>query len=119
MSGGHTPGPWATEYRATSRGGYAQEIFDSKGELIATAAWYPIKYSVTTTTTNREANARLIAAAPDLLEALIKALPYVECAEDDPAYKAGAVAKVVKNMRAALAKARQSTPAPDCDGEGE
>ncbi len=59
------------------------------------------------------------AASADLLEALIEALPYVECAEDDPAYKAGAVAKVVKNMRAALAKARQSTPAPDCDGEVE
>lgn len=77
MSGGHTPGPWATEYRATSRGGYAQEIFDSKGELIATAAWYPIKFSVTTTTTNREANAHLIAAAPDLLEALTLARRYV------------------------------------------
>lgn len=31
-----------------------------------------------------------------LTEALLVALPYVESAEDDPAYKAGAVAKVVK-----------------------
>lgn len=98
----HTPGPWATEYRATSRGGYAQEIFDSKGELIATAAWYPIKYSVTTTTTNREANARLIAAAPDLLEAIEEALShcgasgYLNCGK--PA---------TDKLRAAIAKATQ------------
>jgi hypothetical protein len=67
---GHTPGPWATEYMKSSRGGYAQQIFDANGVLVATAAWYPVRVSESTTATNREANARLIAAAPDLLEAL-------------------------------------------------
>jgi len=47
----------------------------------------------------------LIKAAPDLLDTLVLALPYVECAEDDPTYKPGAVAKVVKKIHAAIAKA--------------
>lgn len=41
----------------------------------------------------------------ELLNALVTALPYVESAESDPAYKAGAVAKVVAQMKAAIAKA--------------
>lgn len=68
---GHTKGPWFTEYRANKRGGYSQEVFDSEGEVVATAAWFPVSLNDTTTTTNREANARLIAAAPELLEALV------------------------------------------------
>ena len=42
----------------------------------------------------------------DLLEALIEALPYVESCEYDNGYKPGAVAKVVRNMNAAILKAR-------------
>lgn len=52
-----------------------------------------------------EANARLIAAAPDMFEALLTALPYIECAEEDDAYKPGVVANVTAQIRAALAKA--------------
>lgn len=61
------------------------------------------------------ANARLIAAAPDLLDALILALPYVETAQLDAAYKPGSVAKVVKELRAAIRKSRLSSEqrAPD------
>lgn len=64
------------------------------------------------------ADARLIAAAPDLLEALIEARQTIldlknarwsECEGSD--------ADWVGEIDAALAKARQSTPAPDCDGE--
>lgn len=62
-----TPGPWATEYRKVP-GGYAQEVFDSAGKTIATCAWYPAQVSDTTIATNREANARLIATAPELLD---------------------------------------------------
>lgn len=49
--------------------------------------------------------AKLIAAAPDLLETLYTVLPYIEDAEQDPAYKPGAVAKVTAQVRAAIAKA--------------
>ncbi len=111
MSGGHTPGPWSA-YRGHNPARWFVCGHHYGPEI-------DISDICELRNDDREANARLIAAAPDLLEALIEALPYVECAEDDPAYKAGAVAKVVKNMRAALAKARQSTPASDCDGEGE
>lgn len=47
----------------------------------------------------------LFNAAPDLYEALIAALPYVECELDNAAYKRGAVAKAVAAMNAAIAKA--------------
>lgn len=62
-----TAGPWHTDYRKTARGGYAQEVFDANGEVIATLAWYPVKVSDTTTATNREANALLIAEAGTVL----------------------------------------------------
>jgi hypothetical protein len=52
-----------------------------------------------------EANARLIAAAPDLLEALCTALPFVEDHEGSDIYKRGAVARAVAQIRAAIEKA--------------
>ena len=51
------------------------------------------------------ANARLIAAAPDLLHALSIALPFVEDAEDDQCLKNGTVAKAIRIIKDALAKA--------------
>ena len=54
-----------------------------------------------------EANARLISAAPDLLDALYLALPFVEDHEDSNIYKAGAVAKALATIRAAIEKAEQ------------
>lgn len=50
-------------------------------------------------------NAALIAASPDLLDALLIALPFVEDLEADEGYKAGAVKKAVATIRAAIAKA--------------
>jgi hypothetical protein len=52
-----------------------------------------------------EANARLIAAAPDLLDALYAALPFVETAELDAGHKASSVAKITAHIRATIAKA--------------
>jgi hypothetical protein len=52
-----------------------------------------------------EANARLIAAAPDLLEALCTALPFVEDHEGSDIYKRGAVTRAVAQIRAAIEKA--------------
>lgn len=52
-----------------------------------------------------EANSKLIAAAPELLEMLCIALPFVEDAELDPALKAGYAAETSKQIRALIAKA--------------
>lgn len=57
------------------------------------------------TDTRRPEDARLIAAAPDLVEALFIALPFVEDHEDSPTYKPQAVAEALKIIRAALTKA--------------
>jgi hypothetical protein len=54
---------------------------------------------------NAADNARLIAAAPDLLEALCTALPFVEDHEGSDVYKRGAVARAVAQIRAAIDKA--------------
>lgn len=51
------------------------------------------------------ANAKLIAAAPDLLEALCTALPFVEDHEDGDIYKRGTIARAVSQIRAAIEKA--------------
>jgi hypothetical protein len=49
--------------------------------------------------------ARLIAAAPDLLDALCLALPFVEDHEGSEIYKPGAVAGAIRKIRAAIDKA--------------
>jgi hypothetical protein len=58
-----------------------------------------------------EANARLIAAAPELLHQLYMVLPYLEDLQDsdarrsEPTYKPGALARIVQETKAAIAKA--------------
>jgi len=68
----HTPGPWLHDHREGDNGYFNTEVFspnDSWG-VIATLAWVPQPLGNGVTGTYREANARLIAAAPDLLSAL-------------------------------------------------
>ena len=69
----HTPGPWK-HVRATNNGsgGY----IDSDDVQICEIAWQH-------DTAIDKANARLIAAAPDLLEALISVEEYVSSTEKD------------------------------------
>jgi hypothetical protein len=62
-------------------------------------------YTVCNPSPMGEANARLIAAAPDLLDMLCRALPFVEDAESDPCYKPESVRAAIKQIRAAIAKA--------------
>lgn len=58
---GHTPGPWMA--RRMHTGGF--DIFDPRGRDVVTV------YGGGVEVESREANARLIAAAPDLLQMLI------------------------------------------------
>ena len=96
----HTPGEWfmfrqgySTVYvECRIGGGFVQEI----------AACGPTEAGPE----QQEANARLIAAAPKLLEALVLALPYVTDAEGFPEqFKPGVVARHVAQILAAIAKA--------------
>lgn len=77
-----TPGKWLQSHREIPNdedGMYATQVYTEDGETIATLAWYPkpkVKQIINgkemlVTGTYREANAKLIAAAPDLLEACL------------------------------------------------
>jgi hypothetical protein len=91
----HTPAPWKIDGAHSTR---VLLINDAKGYAIGEII-----------DTRNPANAKLIAAAPDLLEALLTALPYVEDHADDHAqsgvYKSGAVARAVAQIRAAIEQA--------------
>ena len=51
-----------------------------------------------------EANARLMAAAPDMLELLYRCLPFIEDANEDPCYKPDRVGALEKQIKALLDK---------------
>ena len=94
-----TPGPWAQAHRKQRDGMFRTQVFPlyDADNPIADLCWH----RVTTEngfTTDREANARLIAASPDLLEAL----------EDMTklAIQLGAIDLEVEAALAAIAKAK-------------
>jgi hypothetical protein len=96
MSAQHTPGPW-TSYTGTN------------------SIWADGKRAICIVTgarnhedQERDANARLIAAAPDLLEALNGVLPYMEAAETEGLVGDEGCHWPVENVRAAIAKATGS-----------
>ena len=70
MSEQHTPGPWSFAHRQVKGGMHHTQVFCAKGEAIASFAWYPMPTVNGVTGTYRQGNARLCAAAPDMLEAL-------------------------------------------------
>ena len=84
----HTPAPWKIDGAISTR---VLLINDAKGYAIGEIV-----------DTRNPANAKLIAAAPDLLEALLTALPYVEDHEGSNVYKRGAVDRAVKQIRTAI-----------------
>ena len=97
MNALHTPGPWEAKHREGTDGDYRTEVFSAKHGGIATCDWTPKNLGNGVTATYREANARLIAAAPDLLAAL-QAIAKTECASLALEYVQGIA-------RAAIAKA--------------
>ena len=104
----HTPGPW--EYQDGSPQSYGSAWVNSP-DVKRIAICDGVRRSEThgfclrMNDGENEANARLIASAPAMLEALTRALPYVETAEADEAYKPGEVAKVTAMIRAAIRQA--------------
>ncbi len=67
----HTPGPWEQSHRKTPADMWNTQVYTPDGEIICTLHWYPKpKDADGRIGTYRDANARLIAAAPELLEAL-------------------------------------------------
>jgi len=87
----HTPGPWTHD---------ATDIRDADGRTVAWVGWGRGHISMKITLNEQVANARLIAAAPAMREALR------ELAEDTCTYAAkmpGEFARRVANARAILA----------------
>jgi hypothetical protein len=99
--GKHTPGPWFVNgpWHIQAQG----QMGDIRPRIVAQAV--NARPDTPEGLATLDANARLIASAPELLEMLALALPYVEEAESDPVNKKGSVAKLIKQIRAAIAKA--------------
>ncbi len=91
----HTPGPWslnAGEFVISKTGGEICQMNDADGELLDNAL----------------ANARLIAAAPELLEALEETLEAIALLTPDAPEPVGV--SVIGKARGAIAKARIAKP---------
>jgi hypothetical protein len=98
----HTPGPWVVLY---SKKGYPYQICqlfigENKGRNRVTR-WASISFPGSI---EGQANANLIAAAPELLEALKKATILAEYAVEGAYYGPGA-AEIIAQARAAIEKA--------------
>lgn len=98
----HTPGPWTIEavYIGRERVNFGEYRFPHQAapNCAGHSRQYPREQA--------EANARLISAAPDLLRALIVALPYIAAlspTQDDP--EQSEARAVHKLMTTAIAKA--------------
>lgn len=109
----HTPGKWYQSHRQIpndENGGYATQVYTEDGETIATLHWYPMPpqkeihngKEVSVTGTYRSANARLIAAAPELLEALIE----IDRLYGDRSDYIGEYKKAWEKTKAAIKKAQ-------------
>lgn len=106
----HTPGEWFQSHRPIpndEEGMYSTQVYTEDGETIATLHWYPMPKRedvfegkpVLVTGTYREANAKLIAAAPDLLNACFNAMGICDLSKDADKY-------VFEQLKAAFDKAK-------------
>ena len=100
MTTKHTPGPWRFVTRAT--------VHMSEHNIAEVGTWKVCAKQGAVTTS---ADARLIAAAPDLLEALEAMLATYECAPEYPTEEESEEMSLVDaKARAAIAKATGVTP---------
>lgn len=105
-----TPGPWKSnqetcsigEVCSVNQGGQAWFEICSEDLFHESNNYNDAAYIAAL---NPAVNLELIATTPDLLHLLATALPFVEDHEGSTVYKAGAVAALVKDIKAAIAKA--------------
>lgn len=80
----HTPGPWRFvldgEYTNPYKGGYKTHRYSVlNNDLLIATVWEHEAFRNTETAKASEDNAHLIAAAPELLEALCNAIKFIKC----------------------------------------
>ena len=93
-----TPGPWHTQGRYI--------VPDDDGTSIgsAVALKAPSLKKQPDFDAVADANARLMAAAPDMLELLYRCLPFIEDANEDPCYKPDRVGALENQIKTLLNK---------------
>ena len=93
-----TPGPWHVQGR------YIVPADDGPSIGSAVALKAPSLKKQPDFDAVAEANARLMAAAPDMLELLYRCLPFIEDANDDPCYKPDRVKALENKIKALINK---------------
>jgi hypothetical protein len=110
MNTKHTPGPWYVgDLAAPDLAGRNMLVYASSGYAVADAKIFHCMFGVP----EMEANARLIAAAPDLLEALqhlMLDLEYHGLAGFYSETSGSGLGGAVADARAAIAKATEKAP---------
>jgi hypothetical protein len=99
-----TPGPWH------SQGRYIVPADDGPSIGSAVALKAPSLKKQPDFDAVAEANARLMAAAPDMLELLYRCLPFIEDANEDPCYKPDRVKALENQIRVLLNHIEGKTP---------
>ena len=89
MSTKHTPGPWTVS--PSAKASTLTRVFDKTGKLVASANGPGLSEGG-----EAESNARLIAAAPDMLQALLVLRSYFEGKGQIPNALAPAIAAIAK-----------------------
>ena len=92
----HTQGPWHTQGR------YIVPADDGPSIGNATILKAPSLKKQPDFDAKGYANARLMAAAPDMLELLYKCLPFIEDANEDPCYKPHVAKDLERTIKALL-----------------
>lgn len=94
----HTPGPWVASKDQDARGWHGWRIDSDSRALMAWGAW---PSEAERDGIEAESTARLIAAAPELLQALLHVVPHV-----GTNYSGKQRYDILEPARAAIAKAR-------------